>query len=76
MFHAFLGERLHDWKVAAKLVRTVAENFKLPYFTLSPTFSVCPVHGYLSGEHKYCPKCDEEIGYAGEMRMQAKGCCK
>jgi ribonucleoside-triphosphate reductase len=76
VFHAFLGERLHDWKVAAKLVKTVAENFRLPYFTLSPTFSVCPVHGYLSGEHKYCPKCDEEIGYAGEMRMQAKSCCK
>jgi ribonucleoside-triphosphate reductase (formate) len=72
VFHAFLGERLYDWKVAAKLVRTIAENFRLPYFTLSPTFSVCPIHGYIAGEHKYCPKCDEEIGYASEMRMKAK----
>ncbi len=76
VFHAFLGERLYDWKVAAKLVKTIAENFRLPYFTLTPTFSVCPVHGYLPGEHKYCPKCDEDIGYAGAMRMKAKseGC--
>ncbi len=73
VFHAFLGERLYDWKVAAKLVKTIAENFRLPYFTLTPTFSVCPVHGYIPGEHEYCPKCDEEIGYAGALRMQAKG---
>ena len=72
VFHIFLGERLYDWKTAAQLVKRVAENFKLPYFTLTPTFSVCPVHGYLSGEHKYCPKCDEDIGYAGAMRMKAK----
>ena len=72
VFHAFLGERIYDWKVAGELVKTVAENFKLPYFTLSPTFSVCPKHGYIPGEHKYCPKCDEEIGYAGALRMQAK----
>jgi anaerobic ribonucleoside-triphosphate reductase len=76
VFHAFLGERLYDWKVAAKLVKTIAENFRLPYFTLTPTFSVCPVHGYLPGEHKYCPKCDEDIGYAGALRIKAKceGC--
>ena len=76
VFHAFLGERLYDWKVAAKLVKTIAENFHLPYFTLTPTFSVCPVHGYLPGEHKYCPKCDEDVGYAGAKRMKAKceGC--
>lgn len=72
VFHAFLGERLYDWRVAAKLVKTIAENFRLPYFTLSPTFSVCPVHGYIAGEHKYCPKCDEEIGYASALRMKAK----
>jgi anaerobic ribonucleoside-triphosphate reductase len=78
VFHIFLGERLHDWKTAGQLVKRVAENFKLPYFTLTPTFSVCPVHGYLSGEHKYCPKCDEDVGYASAMRMKAKeaGCCK
>jgi ribonucleoside-triphosphate reductase len=44
------------------LVRTIAENFKLPYFTLTPTFSICPKHGYLQGEHEYCPRCDEEMG--------------
>ena len=73
VFHAFLGERLYDWRVAARLVKTIAENFRLPYFTLTPTFSICPKHGYIPGEHKYCPKCDEEIGYAGALRMHAKG---
>ena len=72
VFHSFLGERIYDWKVAAKLVKTIAENFRLPYFTLTPTFSICPIHGYVPGEHKYCPKCDEEIGYAGAVRMKAK----
>jgi ribonucleoside-triphosphate reductase len=53
--HIFLGEQLNDWRQARRLVRTVAENFHLPYYTLTPTFSICPVHGYISGEHKYCP---------------------
>jgi anaerobic ribonucleoside-triphosphate reductase len=53
--HIFLGERLDDWRQARRLVRTVAENFHLPYYTLTPTFSICPVHGYISGEHSYCP---------------------
>ena len=57
VFHAFLGEKLPDWKAAANLVRTIAENYKLPYYTLSPTYSVCKEHGYLSGEQKVCPKC-------------------
>ncbi|MDD6213144.1 MAG: ribonucleoside triphosphate reductase [Clostridiales bacterium] len=57
VFHAFLGEKLPDWSSAAKLVRTIAENYKLPYYTLSPTYSVCQSHGYLSGEHFVCPKC-------------------
>ncbi|MBX5321903.1 MAG: ribonucleoside triphosphate reductase [Candidatus Bathyarchaeota archaeon] len=57
VFHIYLGERLHSWKAAAELVRKVAWNFRLPYFTLTPTFSVCPTHGYISGEHKHCPKC-------------------
>ena len=57
VFHAFLGEKLPDWKVAANLVRTIAENYKLPYYTLSPTYSICKEHGYLSGEQKICPKC-------------------
>jgi ribonucleoside-triphosphate reductase len=60
VFHAFLSEAVEDWRSAAKLVRGIAENYHLPYFTLSPTFSVCPVHGYLAGEHYTCPKCEEE----------------
>jgi anaerobic ribonucleoside-triphosphate reductase len=57
VFHIFLGERLHSWKSAAELIKKVAWNSKLPYFTLTPTFSVCPTHGYTSGEHKSCPVC-------------------
>ena len=57
VFHAFLGEKLPDWKAAANLVRTIAENYKLPYYTLSPTYSICKEHGYLNGEQKTCPKC-------------------
>lgn len=57
MFHAFLGEKLPDWKAAADLVRRIAENFKLPYYTMSPTYSICQEHGYLSGEHSTCPTC-------------------
>lgn len=57
VFHAFLGEKMPDWKAAAKLVRTIAQNYKLPYYTLSPTYSICKEHGYLSGEHFTCPKC-------------------
>ena len=57
VFHAFLGEKLPDWKAAANLVRTIAENYKLPYYTMSPTYSICPEHGYLTGEQKVCPKC-------------------
>ena len=57
VFHAFLGEKLPDWKAAANLVRKIAENYKLPYYTMSPTYSVCAEHGYLSGEQKVCPHC-------------------
>ncbi len=57
VFHIFLGERLNSWKAAAELIKKVALNSKLPYFTLTPTFSVCPTHGYTSGEHKLCPTC-------------------
>ena len=57
VFHAFLGQKLHDWKSAATLVRKIAENYKLPYYTMSPTYSVCSKHGYISGEHFTCPKC-------------------
>ena len=57
VFHAFLGEKLPDWKAAANLVRKIAENFKLPYYTMSPTYSVCREHGYLVGEQYTCPHC-------------------
>ena len=57
VFHTFLGEKLPDWKAAAALVRKIAENYKLPYYTLSPTYSVCKKHGYLAGEQYTCPTC-------------------
>lgn len=57
VFHVFLGEKLQDGSQAKKLVKKIFENFKLPYISLTPTFSICPVHGYLSGEHFNCPKC-------------------
>jgi anaerobic ribonucleoside-triphosphate reductase len=57
VFHIFLGERLHSWKSAAELIRKVSSSSRLPYFTLTPTFSICPTHGYTSGEHKQCPVC-------------------
>ena len=60
VFHAFLGEKMPDWRAAAKLVRTIAENYKLPYYTLSPTYSICKEHGYLTGEHFTCPVCGEK----------------
>ena len=57
VFHAFLGEKLPDWRAAADLVRTIAENYRLPYYTMSPTYSICREHGYLTGEQKVCPRC-------------------
>ncbi|MCI8726316.1 MAG: ribonucleoside triphosphate reductase [Hungatella sp.] len=60
VFHAFLGEKLPDWRAAAKLVRSIAENYKLPYYTMSPIYSICKEHGYLVGEHFTCPVCGQE----------------
>ena len=60
VFHAFLGEKLPTWKAAADLVRKIAENYKLPYYTMSPTYSVCKNHGYIAGEHYNCPECGEK----------------
>ena len=60
VFHAFLGEKLPDWKAAATLVRKIAENYKLPYYTMSPTYSVCKDHGYLVGEQYTCPHCGQK----------------
>ena len=59
VFHAFLGEKMPDWKAAATLVRKIAENYKLPYYTISPTYSVCKNHGYIAGEQFTCPECGE-----------------
>ena len=60
VFHAFLGEKLPTWQSAAALVRKIAENYRLPYYTISPTYSVCREHGYISGEHFKCPKCGKD----------------
>jgi ribonucleoside-triphosphate reductase len=59
--HLYLGERVSSAEACKKLVRRSLENFRLPYITITPTFSVCPTHGYLAGEHQYCPKCDEDL---------------
>ncbi|MCF7929579.1 MAG: ribonucleoside triphosphate reductase [Spirochaetales bacterium] len=60
VFHAFLGEAIENWKSCRNMVKTIATNYHLPYFTISPTFSVCPIHGYLTGEHFTCPICERE----------------
>ncbi|MBR5524205.1 MAG: ribonucleoside triphosphate reductase, partial [Clostridia bacterium] len=60
VFHAFIGEKLPDWKAAAAIVRKIAENYRLPYYSISPTYSVCKDHGYLPGEQFTCPKCGKE----------------
>ena len=69
VFHGFLGERMPDWKAAAKLVKKIAYNFKLPYYTLSPTYSICESHGYIAGEHFSCPHC----GKATEVYSRITG---
>lgn len=69
VFHAYMGEALPSAQAVKELVRKISHNYHMPYFTITPTFSICPKHGYLSGEHEFCPQCDEEIGYkesAGE----------
>tara|TARA_Y100000310_G_scaffold140092_1_gene139431 strand:- start:2310 stop:4367 length:2058 start_codon:yes stop_codon:yes gene_type:complete len=68
VFHVFVGERLNSDSVK-KIVKKISESFSLPYFTITPTFSVCPNHGYLVGDWEYCPKCDQEIGYSQEVRL-------
>ena len=71
MFHGFLGEAVTDWKACRELVRTIAEGYRIPYFTISPTFSVCPVHGYLPGQHFACPKCKREEQEEILLRIEA-----
>ena len=61
VLHLYMSERISNAQTCGKLVKRVVENFKLPYFTITPTFSICPKHQYLVGEHKFCPKCDAEI---------------
>ena len=56
-----MKEKLENKNVCKNLVKKIASNYRLPYFTITPVFSVCPIHGYIAGEHEYCPKCDEEI---------------
>lgn len=65
--HVYIGEQLTSTEAVKNLVRKIAENYKLPYFSITPTFSVCPKHGYIAGEHFYCPKCDYEVGYKEGM---------
>jgi len=60
VFHGFIGEAVEDWEACRNLVKAIAENYRIPYFTVTPTFSVCPIHGYLEGEHFHCPKCKED----------------
>lgn len=69
VLHGFIGEQLPSAQATKNLVRKIAEKYHLPYYTLTPTFSVCPTHGYITGEHEYCPKCDAEIGYEEQIQM-------
>ncbi|PIE53873.1 MAG: ribonucleoside triphosphate reductase [Dethiosulfovibrio peptidovorans] len=71
VFHGFLGERLPNGASTKKLVRRIAENYRIPYFTITPTFSICPIHGYLSGEHHYCPICAAESQADDEVKVSA-----
>jgi ribonucleoside-triphosphate reductase len=69
VLHIFLGERMPSTQSVKTLVKKVAENYRLPYFSITPTFSICPKHGYIAGEHFYCPKCDAEAGYVDGMQF-------
>ncbi len=72
VMHIYLGEKISSPEATKRLVRKVAENYQLPYFSITPTFSVCPTHGYIPGEHKYCPICDKEAGYKTGMSFDEK----
>ena len=71
VLHLYMGERLSSGEACKRLVRRALENFRLPYLTVTPTFSICPKHGYLSGEHKFCPKCDAELIEKKRQRLVA-----
>jgi len=66
VLHLYMGERISNAEACKQLVKKVISNYQLPYITISPVFSICPKHGYVVGEHDYCPKCDKELGYTGE----------
>jgi anaerobic ribonucleoside-triphosphate reductase len=72
VLHGFIGERIGDIESCKALVKKICESYHLPYFTITPTFSICPKHGYLAGEHRYCPKCDEENGFIEEEGVKVE----
>jgi len=74
VLHGYLGESVTSLEAVKKLVHRIVDNYKLPYFTISPTFSICPKHGYLEGEHKFCPKCDQEVGFAEAAVAKDREC--
>ncbi len=71
VFHIFLGEAIKDWKACRNLVKAVASNYRIPYFSISPTFSICPIHGYINGEHFECPICKREKTAELEQQLKA-----
>ena len=73
VLHLFIGERLPNIEATKNLVKRIAENYKLPYYTISPTFSICPIHGYIPGEHEFCPICDEELGITENSESSESG---
>jgi ribonucleoside-triphosphate reductase len=72
VLHVFMGENEPNPISTKKLIRKIAENYTLPYYTITPTFSICPKHGYIAGKHQFCPTCDEEIGYKKKMVVKAR----
>ena len=72
VLHLYIGEKINSAEGTKHLIKKIAENYKLPYISVTPTFSVCPKHGYIAGEHKYCPKCDAEIGFKDDMEFDEK----
>ncbi|PIR76983.1 MAG: ribonucleoside triphosphate reductase [Candidatus Magasanikbacteria bacterium CG10_big_fil_rev_8_21_14_0_10_38_6] len=72
VLHCYMNERVSSSRVCANLVRKILTNFQLPYITITPTFSICPKHGYLAGEYDFCPTCDEELGISGEEKFDLK----
>jgi anaerobic ribonucleoside-triphosphate reductase len=72
VLHLYMGERISSGEACMKMVKRSLMNFRLPYITITPTFSICPKHGYLSGEHEYCPKCDETLLANKKLKNQGE----